>query len=38
MHLRKFKSRGKLMSQAREVAYIFTFPVLMLIWAVQSYA
>tara|TARA_R110000787_G_scaffold1497_12_gene6449 strand:+ start:81218 stop:81391 length:174 start_codon:yes stop_codon:yes gene_type:complete len=38
MSLRRSKSRGKLMSQAREAAYIFTFPVLMLIWAVQSYA
>jgi|TARA_R110000803_G_C11724151_1_gene288674 hypothetical protein len=37
MSLRKSKSRGELMSQAREAAYIFIFPVLMLIWAVQSY-
>ena len=37
MSLRKSKSRDELMSQAREAAYIFIFPVLMLIWAVQSY-
>ncbi len=34
---RQTKSRQPLRSKLREAAYIFTFPALMLIWAVQSY-
>lgn len=37
MSARKPKSRAELSTKLREAAYIFTFPVLMLIWAVQSY-
>ena len=38
MSARKSKSRAELIATLREAAYIFTFPVLILIWAVQSYA
>jgi hypothetical protein len=34
----KSKSRAKVTFRAKEAAYIFTFPILLLIWAVQSYA
>ena len=38
MPSRKNKSRQKFATQIKEAAYVFTFPVLMLIWAVQSYS
>ena len=34
----KIKSRRNAIELAKEAAYIFAFPVLMLIWAVQSYS
>lgn len=38
MSARKSKSRTPLSAKLREAAYIFAFPLFMLIWAVQSYA
>lgn len=38
MSSRKTKARSERLSNLREVAYVLTFPALMLIWAVQSYA
>lgn len=38
MTLFKNKSRRNAIELAKEAAYIFAFPVLMLIWAIQSYS
>lgn len=37
MPSRKRNSRSELAAKLREAAYIFAFPIFMLVWAVQSY-